>query len=98
ALRLRRAADGERAVIACAVTDERVDDVEVGRIAGPDQTVREVVRMRAAALPRYRVDRFDAVRAHFVEALRRERHDLALFHAGLELGGDVLIDAVHHAR
>ena len=49
-----------------------------------------------AALAGDRVDRLDAVRAHLVQALRRERDDLALLHAGLERFGDVLVNAVDH--
>jgi hypothetical protein len=45
-----------------------------------------------------RVDRFDAVGAHLVEALGRERDDLRLLHAGLQRLGDVLVDAVDHRR
>ncbi len=57
ALRRRRATDRERAVVARAVADERMDDVEERLVAGADQAVREVVRMRRAALAGDRVDR-----------------------------------------
>src|SRR5262245_1562256 len=48
-LRRGRTADGERAVVAGAVTNKRVDDIEVSLIARTDQPIGEVVRMRAAA-------------------------------------------------
>src|SRR5256886_11384023 len=49
-LRLGRAADRERAVIARAIANEGMDDVEVRLIDGTYETIREVVRMRAATL------------------------------------------------
>ena len=49
ALGLRRTADGECAVVAGAVANEGMDDVEVSLISGTDQAVGEVMRMRAAA-------------------------------------------------
>src|SRR6185295_17171363 len=82
-LGLGRAADAEGAVVARAVADVRMDDVEERLVAGADQAVSEVVRMRIAALARDRVDRLDAVRAHAVEAHRRHRDDVALANAGL---------------
>src|SRR5439155_7266021 len=54
-LRLGRAADRERPVIARAIADEGMDDVEIRLIAGTYETIREVVRMRAATLTRNRV-------------------------------------------
>ena len=98
ALRRRRAADVERAVVARAIAHERLDDVEERLVAGTDQAVGEVVRMRAAALAGDRVDRLDAVGAHLVEARGRERDDLAFLDAGLQRLGDVLVDAVDHRR
>src|SRR6516225_3907573 len=50
ALRRGRAADGERAVVASSITDERMDDVEIGLVARTDQSISKVVGMRAAAL------------------------------------------------
>ena len=97
ALWLGGAADREGAVIASAVSDEGMNDVEVCLIARPDEPVGEVVRMRAAALTRYRVDGLDAIRAHFIQTLRRQRNDLAFLHARLQFGGNVVIDAIHHA-
>ena len=90
------AADRERAVVAGPVAVVGVDDVEEGLVAGPDQPVGEVVRVRVAPLPRDRVDRLDLVRAHLVEPLVGERHDLVLADARLERLDDVLVDPVHH--
>src|SRR6058998_639854 len=98
ALRLRRAADGECAVIARAIADEGMDDVEIRLIARTDQPVGEVVRMRAAALARNRIDRFDTIGSHFIQTFRCERDDLAFLHTGLQFGGDILVHAIHHAR
>src|SRR5262245_3264218 len=97
-LRLRRAADAERALIAGPVADERHDDVEERLIARADDAVGEVVRVRATALARDRVDRLDAVRAHLVEALGGQADDLVLARARLERLEDVLVDAVDHRR
>src|SRR5438105_3858586 len=69
ALWLSGAADGECAVIAGAISDEGMDDVEVCLVAGPDDAVGEVVRVRAATLSRYRVDGLDAIGPHFIQAL-----------------------------
>ena len=91
-----RLAHAERAVVAGAIADEGHDDVEEGLIAGADDPVSEVVRVRAAALARDRVDGLDVVRAHLVEALVGQRHDLVLARPGLERLEDVLVDAVHH--
>src|SRR5687768_8063016 len=93
-LRGRRATDGERAVVTRAIADERMDDVEERLVAGANQAISEIVRMRRAALTRDRVDRLDAIRAHLVEPARRKRHDLRLLDAGLERLGDVLVHAV----
>jgi len=73
-----------------------VDDVEERLVAGADQPVGEVVRVRVAALPGDRVDGLDLVRAHLVEPLVGERDDLILPDAGLQRLGDVLVDAVDH--
>ena len=54
--------------------------------------------MRVAALAGNRIDRFDVVGPHLVEALVGERHDLVLANAGLERLRDVLVDAVDHRR
>src|SRR4029077_10456593 len=56
-----RATHGERAVVARAIPVEGLDDVEVRLVAGTDQPIREIVRMRVAALTRDGVDRLDIV-------------------------------------
>src|SRR5215472_3050079 len=58
----------ERSVVTGAITHERLDDVEERLVAGTDEPVGEVVRMRAAALARDGVDRFHAIAAHLVQA------------------------------
>src|SRR5713226_4664901 len=65
-LRLRGTANGESAVVACAVTDEGMDDVEIRLITRTNQPVREIVRMRAAPFSRNGIDRFDAVGSHLI--------------------------------
>jgi hypothetical protein len=95
-LRGRRAPDDERPVVAGPVAVEDVDDVEVRLVPGPDQTVREDVRVRAAAFAGDRVDRLDELRAHLEQACVRERDDVALADTGLEGLEDVLVDPVHH--
>ena len=71
ALRARGATDRKRAVVARAIADERLNDVEERLIAGPNQPIREVVRMRRATLAGDRVDALDQVRAHLVQTARR---------------------------
>src|SRR5215470_5181703 len=97
-LRFRRASHAEGAVVAGPVADEGHDDVEERLIARADDPVGEVVRVRAAALARDRIDRLDAVRAHLVEALGGQADDLVFARAGLERLEDVLVDAVDHRR
>ena len=96
ALRLRGAADDERAVVAGPVAVVHVDDVEVRLVARADQPVREDVRVRAAALARDRVDRLDELGAHLEQPRVGERDDVALADPGLEELEDVVVDAVHH--
>ena len=93
-----RAADRERAVIAGAIAVEGVDDVEEGLVAGPDDPVGEVVRVRVAALAGDRVDRLDLIRPQLVEPLVGQRDDLVLADPGLEHVHDVLVDTVDHRR
>ena len=97
-LRRGRAAHRERAVVAGPVAVERVDDVEERLVAGADEPVGEVVRVRVAPLTGDRVDRLDLVGAHLVEALVGVRDDLVLAHPGLQHLDDVLVDAVDHRR
>ena len=91
-----RPADHERPVVAGLVADERVDDVEEGLVAGPDDPVAEDVRVRAAALAGDRVDVVDVLRAQVEQALGDVGHELALADARLELLGDHLVGAVDH--
>jgi phosphoserine phosphatase len=73
-----------------------VDDVEERLVAGADDAVGEVVRVRVAPLAGDRVDRLDLVRAELVQPLVRQGHDLVLAHARLECLDDVLVDPVDH--
>ena len=96
ALGVVRPADHERPVVAGLVADERLDDVEEGLVAGPDDPVGEDVRMRAAALAAHRVDVVDVLRAEVEQVLRDVGHQLALADPRLELLGDQLVGAVDH--
>ena len=96
ALRVRALTDHERAVVARLVADERVDDVEEGLVAGPDDPVAEHVRVRAAALARHRVDVVDVLRPEIEQDLGDFRDELALADARLEALGDVLVGPVDH--
>src|SRR5207237_7283985 len=84
ALALRRAAHVEGAVVAGAVAVVGLDDVEECLVTRADQAIGKDVRMRAAALTRYRVDRLDVVRAHAVAPLTPAGHDLVRPDSGLE--------------
>src|SRR5215813_255611 len=86
----------ERPVVAGAVAHEGLDDVEEGLVAGAKHAVGEVVGMGRAALAGDGVDGLYAVRAHLVESLGRQGHDLVLAHPRLERLEDVLIHAVAH--
>ena len=68
-LRRGRTAHVEGPVIAGAISLIGLQNVKEGLIAGADQTVGEVVRMRVAALAGNGVDRFDVVGPHLVEHL-----------------------------
>src|SRR5213593_1242252 len=67
-LRGRGASNVEGAVVTGAIAHEGLNDVEECLIAGADQAIGEVMRMRRAALAGNRVDRFDTVGAHRVES------------------------------
>jgi hypothetical protein len=95
-LRRRRAADVEGPVVAGAVALVGLEDVEERLIAGAEQPVGEVVRMRVAALAGDRVDRLDVVRAHLVEQLVRQRDDVVLANARFQLLVDHVVDAIDH--
>src|SRR6476659_4504317 len=70
ALGVVRGADDERPVVARLVADERLDDVEEGLVARPDDPVGEDVRVRAAALARHGVDVVDVLRSKVEQELR----------------------------
>src|SRR5919108_566639 len=96
ALGVCRGADRERPVIAGLVADERVDDVEEGLIARPDQPVAEDVRVRAAALAGHGVDVVDVLGPHLEQSMGDIGDQLVLTDAGLEVLGDVLVRTVDH--
>src|SRR5262249_61251464 len=79
------AADVEGAVVAGAVTHERLQDVEERLVARPQHAVSEIVRVRVAALARDGIDRLHIVRAVAVEELVDDGDDIVLAYAGLEL-------------
>src|SRR6516225_6214418 len=59
-----RLAAYKSAVVAGPVAIERVHDVEKDHVARLNHAVGERMRMRPAALPRYRVDALYALRSH----------------------------------
>src|SRR5947209_6494647 len=61
-LRLRRAANDERAIVAGAVAHVAVQDVEVGWVTGPQGAVGIDMRMGATALAGNGIDAFDVLR------------------------------------
>ncbi len=95
-LRRRGTTDVERAIVAGAITHERLQHVEEGLVAGPDHAVGEIVGVRIAALAGNRVDRLDVVGAVRVEEAVRVCHDVGLARAWFELLEDLLVDAVDH--
>ncbi len=92
----RRPSDIEGAVVAGAVADEGVEDVEEGLVARADEAVGEVVRMRVAALAGDGVDRLDVVGAEFVEELIDAGDDVVFPDARLQILVDQLVDAIDH--
>src|SRR2546423_10586900 len=91
ALALRRPAHVEGPVVAGAVAVVGLGDVEEWLVTRADQAIRKDVRMRAAALTRYRVDRLDVVGAHVIELLVRDGDDLILADSGFEYLIDRLV-------
>src|SRR5438874_1093287 len=80
-----RAADTEGAVVAGAVAHVRLDDVEERLVAGADQPVGEVVRVRAAALTGHRVHGLNVVGPHRIEHVVDAGDDVRLAHTGFQL-------------
>src|SRR4051812_22736978 len=89
-------ADDEGPVVAGLVADERMDDVEERLVAGPDDPVREDVRMRAAPLARDCVDVVDVLGAEIEQVVRDVCDELALANAWLQLLRQQLVRAVDH--
>ena len=96
-LHRRGAADGEGAVVASAIADEGLQDVEISHVARADHAVGEVVRMRIAALARHRVDRFDVVGAVAIEEVVDHGDDVILAYAWPQFLVNEVIGAVDHA-
>src|SRR5262245_40685245 len=97
-LRGRGAADIEGAVVAGSITHEALQNVEEGLIAGPDQPVGEIMRMRIAAFTRYSIHRLNVIGAVPVEEFIDLGDDVVFAHARLELFVDHVIGAVDHGR
>ena len=93
-LRRRGAADVEGAVVAGAVADEALQNVEERLVAGPQHAVGEIVRVRVAALARNGVDGLDVVGAMVIEELVDLGDDVVLAHAGFQMLVDQVIGAV----
>ena len=98
ALALGGAADAEGPVVAGPVAVVGLDDVEEGLVAGTDQPIGEHVRMRAATLAGDSVDCLNIVRAHVVELLVCDRHQLVLADPRLEGFVNRLVDAIDERR
>ena len=96
-LRRRGAADGEGAVIAGAIPDEGLQDVEIRHVAGADHAVGEVVRMRVAALAGHGVHCFDVIRAVAIKEVVDHRDNVVLAHARPQLLVHEVIGAIDHA-
>ena len=95
-MRRRGAADGEAAVVAGAVAEVAVQDVEERRVAGADQPVAVDVRVRRAALAGDRVDALDVLAAEVVEHLADQADALVLPHAGAQEPVQLLVGGVDH--
>ncbi len=96
ALGHRRAADGERAVVAGAIAQMAVEDVEEGRVAGPDEPVAVDVRVRRAPFAGDGVDALDVLAAEVVEGLADHADALVLLHPGPQELVQVLVGGVDH--
>ena len=95
-LRPRGTAHGERPVVAGAVAEMAVQDVEEGRVAGPDQPVGVDVRVRRAALAGDRVDPLHVLAAEAVEDLADQAHALVLAHPGPQELIELRVGGVDH--
>ena len=73
-----------------------MNKIEIGLIAGTNQPVGEIMRMRAAAFAGNGVDRFNAVRTHFVKTFGRHRDDFVFTDARLQRLENILIHAITH--
>ncbi len=96
ALGVVRLAHHERPVVTGLVADERVDDVEEGLVAGPDDPVGEDVRVGTAALAGHRVDVVDVLRPELEQVVRDIRDELVLADTRLELFRDQLVRPIDH--
>src|SRR5688572_5670596 len=67
--RWRRAAYSEGSIVAGAIAIEAVQNVEKGRITGPEHAIGVDVRMGTAAFSRDRVDAFNMLGAEIVKHL-----------------------------
>ena len=92
----RGGADRERAVVAGSVAVVRMQDVEVGGVAGPQHPVGEDVRVGRAALARDRVHALDMLGAKLEQHLVDERDALVLTKAGPHRAVEVVVRGVDH--
>ena len=94
--RRRGAAHREAAVVAGAVAEVAVQDVEERRVAGPDDAVAVDVRVRRAALARDGVDALDVLAAEVVEHLADQADALVLPHARAQERVELVVGRVDH--
>src|SRR6266568_265756 len=80
ALRDRSRTDGERAIIAGAVTEVAMQDVEERRIAGPKNTVTIDMWVRRTTFPGKRVHSLDVFRTQIIERLADQADAFVLAH------------------
>src|SRR4029077_18989085 len=92
----RGASARERPVVAGAVAVVRVEDVEVGGVAGPQRAVGVDVRVGAGALARDRVDALDVLGAQVVQRLGDQPDALVLAEPRPHRAVELLVGGVHH--
>ena len=92
----RGAAHGEAPVVAGAVAEVAVQDVEERRVAGPDDAVAVDVRVRRAPLAGDRVDPLDVLAAEVVEHLADQADALVLPDSRTQEAVQLLVRRVDH--
>ena len=94
--RRARGPDREAAVVAGAVAEVAVQDVEERRVAGPDDAVAVDVRVRRAAFAGDRVHALDVLAAEVVEHLADQADALVLADARAQERVELVVRRVHH--